>query len=101
MPRLFPEPRLSIPALLRGPEFVLEERVVLRTDYGEIVGHGGLGSFLLGNRVRWLSGHHLAVEAVELVTVSFGEDTGGHLKSESSCDVGPLFSFGTQLPSWL
>lgn len=37
--RLFAEPRLPVAALLRRPELVLEERVVLRPDDDEVVRH--------------------------------------------------------------
>ena len=39
VPRLLGEPRLPIAALLAGAEFVLEERVVLGADDGEVVAH--------------------------------------------------------------
>lgn len=39
VPGLLAEARLAIAALLRRPELVLEERVVLRADYGEVVRH--------------------------------------------------------------
>lgn len=37
VPRLLAETRLPVPALLRGPELVLEQRVVLRPDDDEVV----------------------------------------------------------------
>lgn len=37
VPRLLAEARLPVPALLRGPELVLEQRVVLRPDDDEVV----------------------------------------------------------------
>lgn len=37
--RLLAEPRLSVAALLRRPELVLEERVVLRPDDHEVIRH--------------------------------------------------------------
>ncbi len=39
VPRLVAEPRLPVAALLRRPELVLEERVVLRPDDHEVVRH--------------------------------------------------------------
>lgn len=39
VPGLLEEARLAVAAGLGGPELVLEERVVLRPDYDEVVGH--------------------------------------------------------------
>lgn len=39
VPGLLAEARLAVPALLRRAELVLEERVVLRADDGEVVRH--------------------------------------------------------------
>lgn len=39
VPGLLAEARLAVAALLRRPELVLEERVVLRADDGEVVRH--------------------------------------------------------------
>lgn len=44
VPRLVAEARLPVAALLRGAELVLEYRVVLRSDYGEVIRH--LGGYL-------------------------------------------------------
>lgn len=40
VPGLLGEARLAVAAGLGGAELVLEERVVLRPDYDEVVGHG-------------------------------------------------------------
>jgi hypothetical protein len=37
VPCLLREPRLAVAASLRCTEFMLEERVILRTDYDEVV----------------------------------------------------------------
>lgn len=42
VPRLLAEARLAVAALLAGAELVLEQRVVLRANDGEVVGHGGV-----------------------------------------------------------
>jgi hypothetical protein len=39
VPSLLREPRLSVPALLAGAELMLEERVILRADYAEVIRH--------------------------------------------------------------
>lgn len=39
VPGLVAEAGNTVAALLRGAEFVLEERVVFRADYAEVVGH--------------------------------------------------------------
>jgi hypothetical protein len=40
-PRLLPKPGDAVATGLRGAEFVLEEGVVFRADYSEVVGHSG------------------------------------------------------------
>lgn len=40
VPHLLGETRLPVAALLGGAELILEERVVLRADDGEVVAHG-------------------------------------------------------------
>lgn len=45
---LFVEPGLAVASLLGGAELVLEERVVLGPDYGEVVGHGRERGALIG-----------------------------------------------------
>jgi hypothetical protein len=39
MPSLLREPRDAIAALLRSPELILEERIILRANNGKVVRH--------------------------------------------------------------